>query len=213
MFGTWRVRVAVFGSLLTGIAIGAVGWVLVSPLFIDRIVDESFPTPPAVRSVPTPAELTAMTAVSREARRDDILAAARGGADHEMKESMPDAAASDGPVKLLEGRFADADRIHKGQGTASLYRLADGSHVLRFEDFRVTNGPDLRVILSAHPNPTSGEEVHQGFLDLGPLKGNFGNQNYTLPANADASRFRSVIVYCRAFSVIFSVAPLSADNA
>ena len=109
---------------------------------------------------------------------------------------------------LVQGQFRDADSLHKGSGSASLYRLADGQHVLRLEGFEVTNGPDLRVILSSHPNPANGDEVHQGFVDLGALKGNVGSQNYALASAADPSAIRSVIVYCRAFGVIFSVASL-----
>ena len=79
----------------------------------------------------------------------------------------------------------------------------------------MTNGPDLRVLRSTTRIPKNGDEVHQGYSDLGALKGNIGSQNYELPADADASSFQSVViycrafaVYCRAFAVIFSVAAL-----
>ncbi len=41
------------------------------------------------------------------------------------------------------------------------------------------------------------------------LKGNVGSQNYDLPADVDLSRFRSVVIYCKQFSVVFSSAELS----
>ena len=179
------------------VVVVVVGWFLISPLFIDEVVDEAFPGPEA---------LAAMSDEEKEKMRDAVMKAARSAPDKEMTEAMPEESA--GPVQLATGRFKDADSIHKGSGTATLYRLADGQHVLRLEGFEVTNGPDLRVLASAHPDPTNGDEVHQGYRDLGALKANIGSQNYALPADVDAASFHSVVIYCRAFSVIFSVAAL-----
>jgi hypothetical protein len=81
--------------------------------------------------------------------------------------------------------------------------------VLRLENFKSTNGPDLHVYLASHPNPTKSSEIKdQGFVNLGRLKGNIGNQNYAIPASVDLSKQGSVIIYCKAFSTIFSVASL-----
>ena len=61
---------------------------------------------------------------------------------------------------------------------------------LQLTDFEVTNGPDLKVYLSVHPDPTSAADVTDGrWVSLGALKGNIGNQSYTLPADIDASEF------------------------
>jgi hypothetical protein len=81
--------------------------------------------------------------------------------------------------------------------------------VLRLEDLAVTNGPDLVVTLSGHADPTSSDELHEGFVELAELKGNIGNQNYELPDDFDPSTVESVAIYCRAFGVLFSVAPLT----
>ena len=43
---------------------------------------------------------------------------------------------------------------------------------------------------------------------LGSLKGNVGNQNYEIPADADVNALFSVVIYCSPFHVVFSVAPL-----
>ena len=61
---------------------------------------------------------------------------------------------------------------------------------------------------SSHSDPRTKSQVHEGFLDLGKLKGNDGDYDYPLPAGADVGAIKSVIVYCRAFNVIFAVAPL-----
>ena len=195
---TRRRRTALGIGIVALGAIVLIGWFLISPLFIDEVVDEAFPTP---------EEMAAMTGDEREELREPVMEAARNAPDKAMTEDMPGAEDS-GSAQLATGAFKDADSIHKGSGTATLYRLADGRHVVRLESFEVTNGPDLRVLASAHPDPTNGDEVHQGYRDLGALKGNVGSQNYELPADADAASFHSVIIYCRTFSVIFSVAAL-----
>ena len=114
------------------------------------------------------------------------------------------------PTAVTAGMFRDADGFHKGSGSATVYQLADSSYVLRLEDFQVTNGPDLRVILATHPDPQGRGDVHTGdYVELGKLKGNIGNQNYPLPEGLSPDGFGSVVIYCKPFQVVFSVAPLS----
>lgn len=124
-----------------------------------------------------------------------------------MSEPMPAAA----PQLIAKGRFVDADAIHKGDGQASLYVLPDGTNVVRFEDFRTTNGPALVVYLAKHPSPTSAADVlDDGFLKLGQLKGNVGNQNYVVPGDIEIADYNSVVIWCELFDVLFSPAALTA---
>jgi Electron transfer DM13 len=113
-------------------------------------------------------------------------------------------------TKLAVGQFGVVDGIHKGEGTASISELPNGQRVLRLEDdFRVTNGPDLYVYLSGDAAPRSSDQLHaSGAFEVGQLKGNVGGQNYQLPADVDLSAFRSVVVYCRRFTTVFSTAEL-----
>ncbi|MCY4581334.1 MAG: DM13 domain-containing protein [Chloroflexi bacterium] len=125
-------------------------------------------------------------------------------------ESVVEMMAAGGPVAVKSGMFRDADSFHQGEGSATVYELPDGSHVLRFEDFRVTNGPDLRVLLATHPDPQGRNEVQgTGYVELGKLKGNIGNQNYSFPEGVSPDDYGSVVIYCKPFHVVFSVAPLS----
>ncbi len=118
-------------------------------------------------------------------------------------------AQSPAPVVLASGQFVEIDGLHKGEGKALVVVLPDGQRFLRFEDFKVTNGPDLYVYLSGHTAPRDKAQLHQGAaFEIGLLKGNIGNQNYALPADLDLSKFKSVAVYCKRFSVIFSTAAL-----
>ena len=119
--------------------------------------------------------------------------------------------AAAGPLALKSGSFRDADSFHKGSGRATIYQTPDGARLLRLEDFQTTNGPELHVVLSQSPNPQSSAEVKSpGYLDLGKLKGNIGNQNYPIPNGTDVGAQMSVVIYCKPFSVVFSVASLSA---
>ena len=110
---------------------------------------------------------------------------------------------------VVMGSFKDADAFHRGSGTATIYRTPDGSEVLRLEDLNVTNGPALHVVLSTHPDPERSEQVKQeGYVDLGDLKGNRGNQNYPIPTGVDTSIHKSVVIYYYPFAVVFSVATM-----
>ena len=125
------------------------------------------------------------------------------------KEEMEEKAVDDAPVLLSSGTFTDADNFHKGSGLVKLIALPDGQTLLRLEDFEVTNGPDLFVYLVEHAAPTSSSDVKAGFVNVGRLKGNKGGQNYFLADDIDLSKYKSVVIYCRAFSVLFSPASLN----
>ncbi len=110
---------------------------------------------------------------------------------------------------VKQGDFKDADSFHRGSGQAIIYTTPEGGHLLRLENLEVTNGPALHVVLSPHEDPTRSNEVLlEGYADLGDLKGNRGNQNYTIPADVDLSVIKSVVIYCKPFAVVFSVATL-----
>jgi len=130
-----------------------------------------------------------------------VLAAAVGLAGGLLAQSSPQA--------LSSGRFHGV--AHKTTGTATIYRLADGKRVLRLTDFETSNGPDVQVYLVAAPDASDNETVTKaGFLHLGPMKGNKGNQNYDVPADADLGKYQAVTIWCRRFGVNFGTAPLSA---
>jgi hypothetical protein len=129
--------------------------------------------------------------------------------DRRAQDDPSTLAASASGVTLAQGRFTDADAVHKGDGQAVLTRLPSGRHVLRFEQFRVTNGPDLYVYLSGHPAPRGSAQLHEaGDLEVAVLKGNVGDQIYELPEGFDPSRMKSVVIYCKRFTTVFSTAEL-----
>ena len=97
---------------------------------------------------------------------------------------------------------------HASSGTARVLALADGRRYVRFEDFRTSNGPALKVYLSAAPATGPGDAFDDRYVSLGDLKGNIGEQNYAIPRDVDLGRFRSVVVWCARFHVPFAAAAL-----
>jgi Electron transfer DM13 len=109
---------------------------------------------------------------------------------------------------VLSGRFHSV--AHETRGTAAVHELGGGSRVLRLTDFATSNGPDVRVYLIAAADASDNATVTQsGYLELGKLKGNEGDQNYEIPAGTDLGKYRAVTIWCRRFSVNFATAPLT----
>ena len=112
------------------------------------------------------------------------------------------------PSTLARGAFHSV--AHETHGTATILDLGGGKRVLRLTDFATSNGPDVRVYLVAAPDASDNETVSKaGFVELGALKGNQGDQNYEVPATVDLGKYRAVTIWCRRFSVNFATAPLA----
>jgi hypothetical protein len=209
--------------IVLGVAGIAVAWWLFSPLLISQSVDEEFPF-----TLPNESEITelspneaeeiltdAMEVIDEEfveelgsekaqELEETILAVATMMPDHPMDEEMPEVETE---WKLVrQGQFQDADAVHRGSGLASIFELGD-QRVLRFEDFEVTNGPDLHVLLVENLAGTNHDAIGR-YIDLGSLKGNLGNQNYEIMTNVDLSLYEGVMIYCMPFHVVFATAAL-----
>ncbi len=196
--------------VLVGIGILAIipvawfAWWLLSPLWMDTEVSEEFPR--AARAVipegMTPQEVEVQMGVA---------AATDAPMVEEAMPAMAGMTASEvGNAVKAAGSFTGADRFHQGEGTATIFELGPGERILRFEEFRVTNGPDLRVLLVNAPNPEGHSDLDDaGYVELGKLKGNVGSQNYEIPDTVPLSDVESVVIYCKPFRVVFSVATLA----
>lgn len=124
--------------------------------------------------------------------------------DIQVNESI---SSSQTAATMGSGTFKGADALHKGSGKATIFTGTDGQKTLRFTDFNVTNGPDLKVWLVGAGDINSADDVNNStHVSLGRLKGNIGAQNYSLPADLDVSKFKSVVIWCERFGVLFSSA-------
>lgn len=117
----------------------------------------------------------------------------------------PAQASGANPVAVASGSLRGID--HRSSGTATLYTLGDGQKIVRL-DHDTQNGPDLYVYLIAAPDYSKKSDAND-FIDLGELKGNQGQQNYSVPPGTDLSKYRTVMIWCKQFSVPFAAAPLS----
>ena len=127
-----------------------------------------------------------------------------------VNETMPAGVATE--TVLASGSFHSV--AHGTKGTASIYQLADGKHILRLANFETSNGPDVHVYLVAANDASNSETVEKaGFLELGSLKGNIGDQNYDIPADVDFEKYHAVTIWCKRFSVNFGTAPLNSSGA
>ncbi len=111
--------------------------------------------------------------------------------------------APEGNVQVASGRFSSI--AHESKGKAAVVQLPSGARKLTLSDFETDPGPDLRLYVSTG-DPADGDLGE--FRDLGALKGNVGNQQYDLSRRVSLARYSTVVVWCRAFSVAFTSAPL-----
>lgn len=114
-----------------------------------------------------------------------------------------------GPMSLTKGSFKSL--AHETKGTAAIYQLADGKRTLRLTEFETSNGPDVHVYLTAAEVEKGSDAIKEaGFVDLGSMKGNKGDQNYDIPAGVDLNKYKNVTIWCARFGVNFGQAALDA---
>ncbi|GEM_PF-3047820 len=90
------------------------GWWLGSPLFLDDVSNEEFP-------------LTASATIPENVTQNEAESMMETAAKLEssMDEPMDDEMTKSSTISLKTGSFRDEDRLHKGSGNATIYRLED----------------------------------------------------------------------------------------
>ena len=208
------IRIGVICTIV--IIVGVGGYYLASPLFISTEVNEPLPT-----SIVQSESFQRFVAMDEEEKmqaanqmssqeRDEIMAAA-ARLNNSIDESMGQTPLQQQPQNttstttttrqdaLRTGSFVGVgDGIHNAEGIAKVIPLQDGSNILRLENLQVTNGPDLYVYLAADKSASD-------FVSLGKLKANNGNQNYNIPSETDLTKYDTVLIWCRPFSVLLAV--------
>jgi uncharacterized membrane protein YhaH (DUF805 family) len=138
---------------------------------------------------------------------EDIVVASAQASAAERQLGLAPAGGGDrlqarGPVELARGAFEGADG-HSGAGIATVVQQPGGGRLLTFSRFDVDPGVDVDVFLV----PGDGSDVSDR-IELGSLKGNVGDQQYEVPADADLNRYATVVLWCNPFTVRIAVAPL-----
>jgi hypothetical protein len=203
------------------VVVGASAFYLASPLFISTEIDEPLP-----EGAESPQQLSEQTLEFMSMSEDERIETGTQMSEEEKDRIMQDFSTINNTVDesmssemqasqsenvsdglLLTGSFVGVgDGIHDAEGTAMVIPLENGGSVLRLEDFSVTNGPDLYVYLST-------DQSASDFVNLGRLKANIGNQNYEIPAGTDMTKYDMVLIWCRAFSVLFGSSELQGSTA
>jgi hypothetical protein len=195
--------------IIAAIAI-PVGIYTASPLLINTTVNEPLPTS-SVTDLQKFQEFMSMNSEHERVEKGQQMtpeeknAILRGAAQtngNTVNQNMTDAATTLAYKPLVIGNLIGAnDGIHNAEGLAKVIRLDDASMILRLENFKATNGPDLYVYLATDNSASD-------FVNLGRLKGNIGNQNYDILEGTDFSKYDTVLIWCQAFSVLFGSAKL-----
>jgi hypothetical protein len=103
--------------------------------------------------------------------------------------ASPGAAA---PVSM--GTFHDVDGT--ATGTVALFHKPDGSFAITFEDFSLADNAHTDVIFVTNKDVTSDADIDKTkIVDLGPLKGTSGMQDFVVPASADAMTYHTVVLW------------------
>jgi hypothetical protein len=111
-----------------------------------------------------------------------------------------------GPQQLGAGALQRIDTVHYGSGQVLMVET-DGARYVRFQDVNIAAAPNLYVYLSDRRDGAPGN-----YVDLGPVKATKGSFNQEIPAQADLAKVGSVVLWCRAFSVTVTYAPLQSGG-
>ncbi len=195
----------------------AVTWWLLSPYFRDEVASDGFTV-----SIAEAAGRQQSTSTSPGDRGQQGAGTAAGDPADTAQRAATAAtsaapAATSAPADQAPAADAAAPQLrgvgsfvglagHDGSGDAAVFRLPDGSEVLRFERFDIDNGPDLRVYLVPGADQT---DPGAGAVYLGALRGNVGDQTYAIPAGTQLSGPVTVLVWCEAFDVEFVAATVA----
>lgn len=106
------------------------------------------------------------------------------------------------PHDTKTGTWVNKD--YKINGEWSLEKRGD-QHVISFSDkFKTKNGPDLKIFLSPQSIDTAnGRNATDDAALVAVLEKSKGSQEYVLPANLDVSNFKSLLIHCETYSVLW----------
>lgn len=124
--------------------------------------------------------------------------------------TSPAASAAEMQV-MSTGTFHDVDG--NASGTVQLVVTPDGRYEVVFEDFHVESAAHTNVVLVSNADVTSSADIDQAkLLDLGPLTGTEGMQEYTIPADMAArvmDGYHSVVIWDTEMAHAVGAAPLT----
>ncbi len=86
-------------------------------------------------------------------------------------------------------------------GSAKIY-LKEGKYILALENFKTSNGPDLKVYISKEMFPVN-------FIKLGDLQSTNGNQLYDINGSPDFTAYKFALIHCEKYNHLYGYAELN----
>jgi len=147
-----------------------------------------------------PAAAPSATAAPSESMADNRPMPSGSMVDHSPAASAA-APVGIGPFHAVDGTAS---------GTAALFHKPDGSFVITFETFSTPTASHIDVILVPNRDVTTDGEIDRTtIVDLGPLTGTAGMQDYAVPASADAVTYHTVVLWDTEMTHAVAAAPLA----
>ena len=95
------------------------------------------------------------------------------------------------------------------QGNWSVEQRGDEQVITLSDNFSTKNGPDLKIFLSPMTiEEVTGKTATEGSVLVSVLNSNKGSQEYVIPADVDLSKYKSILIHCEKYSVLWGGADL-----
>lgn len=127
-----------------------------------------------------------------------------GMAEHS---AAPSAAAASHPAHVSIGTFHAVDGT--ASGMAALFHQPDGRFVVTLENFSIASNAHTNVIFVPNKDVVADADIDKtAIVDLGPLRGTSGMQDFVVPASADAMTYHTVVLWDTEMTHAIAAAPL-----
>ena len=104
------------------------------------------------------------------------------------------------------GQFVAVKPGNNTEGTFKVVEENGKQYIELSDDFAVSQGPDLKVILHKDPSVES-SIAEEDYINIAPLASFAGGQKYEVPDGIDVAEYASVAIWCEEFNVTFGYAP------
>jgi len=191
IYGIFFVMRKLLWGILIGVALVFAGNYFLLPYFDTIVVDDVLPS--RIKQSADPGTIEHLSDAQKRDMTMQIIEANK--TDISMSEEMPRE-----QVTVSEAYRIKDTPLHPASGEVRIVE-SDGQPIVRFENFKTINGPNVHVYLAKDLDAKE-------FIDLGRLRGTEGNINYTIPSSVDISEYKYVMHWCVPFGVLFNYAEI-----
>jgi len=130
----------------------------------------------------------------------------------EITEFMTTTVADASPMPMTTHRSgAWVKKRTTADGHYEIRRSGSGQQLVLSDDFATDLAPDLKVALSPRSAGTvTDRTAFRDAVVLGELESNRGGASFAIPDGTDLDEYRSVVIYCEAYSILWTASPIAA---